>query len=48
MGDLHEMVVNDIGEMICWEAVALDDDEIVLTVGFLILAIHQIWCLYRL
>lgn len=36
MGDLHEMVVDHIGEMIGRVPVPLNDDEVVLLSGFLI------------
>lgn len=42
MSNLHEMVINDIGKVIGREAVALDDDEVVLALILSVSSIHKI------
>lgn len=42
MSDVHEVIVHDVGKVIGRKPVALHDDEVILALGLLVCAVHQV------
>ena len=42
VGDFHELVVDDVGEVVGGKSVPLPDDEVVFGFGFLVTSVHDV------
>lgn len=48
MCNLHEMIVDDIGEVIGWETITFHDDKVVFLLCFLVVSVHEVQSSHRL
>jgi hypothetical protein len=43
VGDLHVAVVHHVGKVVCWEAITLYDDEVVLGMPLLVAVVDDVF-----